>query len=261
MTMIDGIGTPAYMSPEQHQNEPLNHQTDIYSLGIVMFMLLTGRPPFRAENIAGLANQVLNHDAPRPSEFRKEVPPELDAIVSHALQRDVTKRYQAWAQFIDDLAAVMRGAKVAPKQGVFETERFNSLRKLSFFGDFSDADLWEVIRFSEWVDVAKDQLILREGDKGDYFSVLVSGEAKVSHKRRTIGVIRAGECLGEMACLGSPGNLRTADVTATQDVRMLKISGDAYRKASDPCRIHFERVFLRVLVERLMRANTRLAMV
>ena len=261
MTMIDGIGTPAYMSPEQHQNMPLNHQTDIYSLGIVMFMMLTGRPQFRADNIAALAHQVLNSSPPLPSEFRKDVPLELDLIVIRALQRDTAKRYQTWSQFIDELAGMMRGASVTPSQGVFETERFNSLRKLSFFAEFTDADLWEVVRFSEWLDVPKDTVILAEGDKGDYFCVLVNGAAKVSRKRRTIGTIPAGECIGEMACLGEPGGVRSADVTSTSDVRMLKITTAAYKKASDTCRIRFERMFLRLLVDRLKQANAKLVMI
>jgi serine/threonine protein kinase len=261
MTMIDGIGTPAYMSPEQHLNKPLNHQTDIYSLGIVLFQMLTGRPPFRAENIAGLAHQVLNNNPPLPSEFRKEVPLELDMIVIRALQRETDKRYLTWQQFIDELAGMMRGTVVTPKLGVFETERFNTLRKLAFFKDFSDADLWEVIRLAEWIEAPKDQLILREGDKGDYFCVLVSGEARVMRKRRTLSTIPAGECVGEMACLGTPGGLRSADVMASKDTRLLKIPVAAYQKASDACRIRFERIFLRLLVERLMQANARLVLV
>jgi serine/threonine protein kinase len=198
-TMIDGIGTPAYMSPEQHMNKPLNHQTDIYALGIVMFQLLTGRAPFKADNIAGLAYQVLNSNPPLPSEFRSEVPLELDMIVIRALQRDTDKRYLTWAQLIDELASMMGGSTALPKQGVFETERFNSLRKLAFFADFADADLWEVLRFAEWVTVPKDQVILKEGDAGNFFCVLLSGEARVSHKRRLIAILKPGECLGEMA--------------------------------------------------------------
>ena len=259
-TMIDGIGTPAYMSPEQHMNKPLNHQTDIYALGIVLFQLLTGRAPFKADNIAGLSYQVLNNNPPLPSEFRKDVPLELDMIVIRVLQRDTGKRYLTWAQFIDELAGMMDGSTALPTQGVFETERFNSLRKLSFFEEFADADLWEVLRFSEWVTVPKDEVILKEGDQGTFFCVVVSGEARVSRKRRQIAVIKSGECLGEMACLGSPGNLRTADVTATQEVRMIKITTSAYRKATDSCRICFEHAFLRVLVERLIEANAKVGM-
>ena len=259
-TMIDGIGTPAYMSPEQHMNKPLNHQTDIYALGIVMFQLLTGRAPFKADNIAGLAYQVLNSNPPLPSEFRSEVPLELDMIVIRALQRDTDKRYLTWAQLIDELAAMMGGSTALPKKGVFETERFNSLRKLAFFEGFADADLWEVLRFSEWITASKDQVILKEGEPGDFFCVLLSGEARVTRKRRLIAGLRPGECFGEMACLGSPDRLRTADVVATQELRMIKITASAYKKATDSCRICFEHAFLRVLVERLIQANAKLAM-
>ena len=259
-TIVDGIGTPAYMSPEQHLNKPLNHQTDIYALGVVMFMLLTGRAPFMADNIAGLAYQVLNFNPPLPSEFRRDVPLELDMIVIRAVQRDPGKRYMAWNQFIDDLASVMRGSAVVSRQGVFETERFNTLRKLSFFEAFADVDLWEVMRFSEWLSLPKDEVILREGEVGDYFCILIDGEARVTRKRGFIAVLKPGECLGEMACLGSPGHRRTADVTALQAVRLVKIPVSAYNKATDSCRMSFERVFLRVLVQRLIQANTTLVM-
>lgn len=259
-TMIDGIGTPMYMSPEQHTNKPLNHQTDIYSLGVVLFMLLTGRAPFHADNIAGLAYQILNSAPPLPSEFRNEIPAELDVILMRALQRDPTKRYSSWQQFEDDLSGLMRGTQALPKLGVFETERFNSLRKLLFFKDFSDVDIWEVLRFSEWLNVPKDKLIFKEGDNGDYFCVLVSGEARVLRKRRPIATLKGGECLGEMACFGSPDKQRTADVLAIQDVQMLKIPVAAYARATDSCRIQFERAFLKVLVERLMKANAKLSM-
>ena len=260
-TLIDGIGTPAYMSPEQHLNKPLNHQTDIYSLGVVMFMLLTGRGPFKAGNIAGLSYQVLNIDPPLPSAFRREVPAALDVIVLRALQREPDKRYLTWGHFIGDLDALMRGSALLPAHGVFETERFNSLRQLSFFKDFADVDLWEVMRFSEWVSFARDTQVIREGEHGAYFGILVSGEARVTRKRRLLSVLQAGECVGEMACLGSPGNRRTADVIASQDVRLLKVPVSAYQKATDSCRISFERVFLRVLVERLIQANAKLALV
>ena len=78
---------------------------------------------------------------------------------------------------------------------------------------------------------------------------------------RSIDTLKPGDCLGEMACLGSPGNLRTADVTATREVRMLKIGVQSYQKATDSCRISFERVFLHVLVTRLIQANAKLSLV
>jgi hypothetical protein len=95
-TVVDGIGTPAYMSPEQHMNKPANLQTDIYALGVVMFQMLTGRLPFTADNIAGLAHQVLNADPPLPSEFRTDVPTELDLVVSGGVHAWLTRNAGAF---------------------------------------------------------------------------------------------------------------------------------------------------------------------
>ena len=77
-------------------------------------MLLTGRAPFKADNIASLAYQVLNINPPLPSEFRRDVPLELDMIVIRALQRETEKRYQTWGQVIDELAALMQGKAALP---------------------------------------------------------------------------------------------------------------------------------------------------
>ena len=147
-----------------------------------------------------------------------------------------------------------------PKHGVLDTEKFNILRTLSFFKFFGDVELWEVLRFSEWVDVAKDEVIMTEGDPGDFFCILVSGEARVLRKRRLLlSLLKAGESIGEMAYLGEAGGIRSADVVAATDVRMIKISIKALEHASEICRLNFDRTYLRILVERLAAANSKLA--
>jgi serine/threonine protein kinase len=257
-TVVDGIGTPAYMSPEQHLNQPLNLQTDIYALGVVMFQLLTGRLPFTADNIAGLANQILNGETPLPSEIRQDIPSEIDVVVRRAMARDQSVRYMAWEQFANDLAAIAAGVPL-PKHGMLDTEKFNTLRTLSFFKTFGDVELWEVLRFSEWMDVAKDGVIIKEGDPGDFFGIIVSGEARVLRKRRLLSLLKAGECVGEMAYLGGADTLRSADVVAATDLRMIKIGVKKLEHASEICRLNFDRTYLRILVERLTAANSKLA--
>lgn len=258
-TMVDGIGTPAYMSPEQHLNLPLNLQTDIYALGVVMFQLLTGRLPFTADNIAGLAHQILNADPPLPSEIRQDIPSEIDVVVRRAMARDQTVRYMTWEQFASDLAAIAAGVPL-PKHGVLDTEKFNTLRTLSFFKSFGDVELWEVLRFSEWVDIAKDEVIINEGDPGNFFGIIVSGEARVLRKRRLLlSLLKAGECVGEMAYLSGADTLRSADVVAATDLRMIKIEVKRLENASEICRLNFDRTYLRILVERLAAANSKLA--
>ena len=256
-TIVDGIGTPAYMSPEQHLNKTLTHQTDIYALGVVMFQLLTGRLPFQAGNIGALVHQILNGEPPLPSEFRPDIPGEIDVVVRRAIERDPAVRYLAWEQFAGDLAAIASGAPLT-KRGVLETEKFNALRGLAFFRSFTDVELWEVLRFGEWLQVGKGEMIMKEGTPGDFFSVLVDGEARVTRKLRLLYTLKAGECFGEMAYLGEGSKVRTADVIAASDARMLKIPVSALERVSELCRLNFDRAFLRVLVERLTLANSKL---
>jgi len=102
-TQITGVGSPAYMSPEQIRMEQLTHQTDIYSLGVTMYRLLTGRLPFVASTQAALMYAILNTDPPRPATLRPELPGLLDAVVMKAMEKDPAARYQSWLDFGKDL--------------------------------------------------------------------------------------------------------------------------------------------------------------
>ena len=105
-TQVSGVGSPAYMSPQQVKEHPLNHQTDIYSLGVVMYHLLTGRLPFQASNNFSLIYQITNVEPAPPSSYRPEIPPAVDAIVRRAMAKDLEVRYPDWEAFSLDLAEV-----------------------------------------------------------------------------------------------------------------------------------------------------------
>jgi eukaryotic-like serine/threonine-protein kinase len=106
------FGTAAYISPEQAQGESVDERTDLYSLGVVMFEMLTGRPPFMAENPLALASQHVLNDPPRPSTLNGAVPPELDAIVLRALAKRPEGRFQSAAEMRDELGRFVAGKKV-----------------------------------------------------------------------------------------------------------------------------------------------------
>src|SRR5690242_4728917 len=103
-TQITGVGSPAYMSPEQVRLEPLTHQTDIYSLGVTMYRLLTGRLPFTASTQPALTYAILNTPAQRPAMLRPELPGLLDAIVMKAMEKNPAARYPSWLDFGKDLS-------------------------------------------------------------------------------------------------------------------------------------------------------------
>jgi serine/threonine protein kinase len=89
-TQLTGVGSPSYMSPEQVSNDTLSYQTDIYSLGVVMYKLLTGRLPFEADTNYGLTHKILNEDAPSVRTHRPALSARLADIVTKALRRNTT---------------------------------------------------------------------------------------------------------------------------------------------------------------------------
>ncbi|MBA4186991.1 MAG: hypothetical protein C0467_03135 [Planctomycetaceae bacterium] len=82
------VGTPAYMSPEQAKGDPLDARSDLFSLGIVLYQMLTGREPFRAGNVTGLLIAVATEHPPRPAAINPLVPPELDSFTMQMLAKN-----------------------------------------------------------------------------------------------------------------------------------------------------------------------------
>jgi serine/threonine protein kinase len=105
-TFIMGVGSPAYMSPEQIKGYPLNQKTDLFSLGVVLFHMLTGRLPFRAKNPAQLIYKIINTEPPLVSQINSELPEQLDQVIRKALEKDLYSRYKNGADFAKDLSAV-----------------------------------------------------------------------------------------------------------------------------------------------------------
>jgi eukaryotic-like serine/threonine-protein kinase len=257
-TQVSGVGSPAYMSPEQVKEQPLTHQTDIFSLGVVMYQLLTGRLPFQGTNNYSMIYQIINTDPVPPSRQRPGIPGHVDAIVMRALQKNTANRYQSWDDFAADLVLAMGGQEKEDKDFA-EAEKFDMLRKLDFFQRFSDIELWEVLRLSRWHKHQRDTALIEEGDIGSSFFILVAGEVKVVKQDRLLNVLKAGECFGEMAYLGKQKFHRSASVVALSAITVIEIRAESLSKASELCRHHFHGAFLDLLVDRLAMANVRLS--
>ncbi|MGH2752540.1 MAG: protein kinase domain-containing protein [Actinomycetota bacterium] len=106
------LGTAAYISPEQAQGLSIDERTDLYSLGVVMFEMLTGRPPFMAENPLALASQHVLNEPPRPSALNRSISPELDAIVLRALAKRPEARFESASELREELGRFIAGKKV-----------------------------------------------------------------------------------------------------------------------------------------------------
>jgi len=100
------VGTAAYMSPEQARGDDVDHRTDIWSLGIVLYELVTGKPPFRADHDQAVLYSILN-EVPEPvTKVRSKLPGALDHVLERALEKDPDGRYRDLREFVADLGLV-----------------------------------------------------------------------------------------------------------------------------------------------------------
>jgi len=257
-TFIMGVGSPAYMSPEQIKGYPLNQKTDLYSLGVVLFHLLTGRLPFRAANTAQLVYKIVNADPPMPSQINPNVPASMDNIIRRALEKDLYSRYRNGAEMAQDLSAV-RFQVVDDNWVALDTTRLEALKKLDFFRGFEEVELWEVLRISTWREISADVLLMREGDEESGFGIVVEGEVEVSVGERVICRLGAGEVVGEMAYLNQDEPRRSASVVTLTPIIYLDVNNSALALATEECFQRFQKKLVATAVRRLAAADQSLA--
>jgi serine/threonine-protein kinase len=117
------MGTATYFSPEQAEGAPVDGRSDIYSLGVVLYEMLAGRPPFIGDSPVAVSSQHVHGTVPPPSEFNSGIPPDLQAIVMEALAKSPDQRYQSAEDLRSDLMRFNEGQPVRAAQ-----------RDVAFFG-------------------------------------------------------------------------------------------------------------------------------
>jgi non-specific serine/threonine protein kinase len=257
-TFIMGVGSPAYMSPEQIKGYPLNQKTDLYSLGVVMFHLLTGRLPFRAKNPAQLIYKIINADPPAVSQLNPDLPELMDQVVRRALEKDLYSRYKNGAEFAKDLAAV-RYKIVDDTYRPPDTSRFSVLRKLPFFTEFDDVEIWEVLRVSNWRQVEADTALIREGEVDQRFGIVLAGRVEVSMEGHRLTELGEGEVFGELAYLNGMDRTHQGTVVSVTPVTFLEVNPAALGLATDELQDIMRRELTTLAARRLAAASRELA--
>jgi serine/threonine protein kinase/Tfp pilus assembly protein PilF len=114
------MGTAAYMSPEQVRGEIMDHRTDIWSLGVVLYEMLTGQLPFKGDSEQSLMYGIVNKEPEQISRIQADISKELTNVIHTALAKNSAERYQIMGEFLDDLKAVAEGLKpLKAKTGLF----------------------------------------------------------------------------------------------------------------------------------------------
>jgi serine/threonine-protein kinase len=116
------LGTVAYMSPEQAHGKATDNRSDVFSFGIVLYQMLTGSLPFRADSLVGMMYEIAHTPAPSASQIRRDLPPPFDRVLSKALEKEAKLRYQSMDDLLADLQEVGRevqsGTSLKPPSAV-----------------------------------------------------------------------------------------------------------------------------------------------
>lgn len=255
-TQILGVaGSPRYMSPEQARDEKITPQSDLYSLGVVMYELLSGQPPHRASELPSLMYKLL-HEEPVPLDMlRPDLPERVAAIVHHALAKDREARYRSGAELQADLLQFLRAEGGADALG--EDQQLALLRDLPLLAELRDADLQALLKAGAWERRPPGDTLTVQGRHDQALLFLVKGRARVERDGTQVALLEAGSCVGEMAYL--TGSARSATVTTLTEAEVLRIAEPLSRWAALPLQLRLGRALQQVLAERLAAATRALA--
>ncbi len=243
------FGTPSYMSPEQVMEKPAGFQSDIFSLGCVLYQMLTGQKAFSGDNNFSIIYKISNIEPESVLTLRPDLPEIIDDIIKKAIEKDLSKRYQTCTELAYDLKVAFRGIPGTGTANDKIRDVSEYVHNLRFFQDFPQNEVDEIVELSQILKIKAGSRIITEGEIDDTFYILMSGRASVKKSSNEIAHIEAGECIGEMALIG--GQKRIADVIADTDCILLKIGASLLDEASDALKHLFFRTFAIMLVQRL----------
>jgi serine/threonine protein kinase len=251
------MGSPFYMSPEQLAGEQLTFHSDMYSLGMVIYELLTGTRPFRADSLEALIQKIMTEEPAAPSGLRQGIPPAVDAVVLRSLKKLPAERYPSWGAFAEDLSGA--GQLMLSAVEISDSEKFGSLKQVPMLAALTDAEIWELVNAGRWSRATVKRAIIKENDPGASLIFIAKGEAKVTRGGRLLNLIKEGEFVGEMAFIRGGEVPRHATIESMTELLLAEFEQAALEKMSLGAQLHLMRALVRNLGDRLAFSNARAA--
>ncbi len=225
------LGTPNYMSPEQIVGKDLGPRSDIYSLGAVMFEMLTGQQLFKAEEVKELFRAVLKETAPPLRSIRPDLPRELELVVARCLSKNPQKRYGSGAEMADALRQVAE--RMSPPDLLSpELESWMELiPQLKFFRGFSARKIARFTSVSSLVRFNAGETALAKDTIDNHLYVILEGVVSTGDGSGLGTVLGPGDCFGESGFVR--GDKSSLEVSVMTDTVALKVHSKKVHELPD----------------------------
>ena len=250
------IGSPSYMPPEQIRKEEVGPQGDLYSLGAVMYQLLTGKRAFPSTDVKQVFRDILTTPAPLLKDVRPDLPEALSDVIEHALAKNPADRFASGKEMGVQLTKIYDDLLYAERK-VIRSENMDSLKNLSFFQGFTNIDIDEMLSASTMLSFQPGTTVIQEGDIDNSFYIIVRGDVEVRKQDRLIVTLHEGDCFGEIGFLMA--SKRTASIISITDVLVLKVNAMLMESVSKDCQLRYYKAFNETLIYRLALTSARLS--
>ena len=244
--LIHLVGTPSYMSPEHLSHRLVGRESDIFSLGCVLYEMLTGVKAFTGDSLMSIAYKIMHEDPLPVTQLNHRLTPDFDEIIRLALAKKTEQRYMCCADLATDLKTAVRNTN---NEAVDAQDFFDFVHGKSFFRAFTKDQVRELVTASNVIRAGSGKVIIQEGDTDDVFYILLSGKVAILKDGLVVANIDAGECFGEMSYLASQP--RSATVVAQSSCSLLKIKSALLNKSSESVQLLFFRRFATILARRV----------
>jgi hypothetical protein len=255
-TQVGVVGSPLYMSPEQIMDRPLGQHSDMFSLGVVLYELLTGRRPFVGSTLADVVRAIVVRDPISPKALRPGLSEDVDSVLLRMLRKAPEERHPTWADLALDLAGV--GQLSVYRYAIADREKFTALRKIALLKCLSDTEIWELAHAARWKRVPAKTTIIREGEPGQSLYLIGNGDVKITKAGRLLDVLCAGDYFGEMAYIKAGAIPRQATAESSTDVVLAEFEAGSLQKVTGSCQLPLAVALLHSLVDRLAFADARI---
>ena len=255
------VGSPLYMSPEQVARQAVGPSSDLYSLGAVLYQMLTGEPPFLSNSLPGLFAAIRNAPVPRLEHLRPDLPKGLDDLLARLLAKKPADRPQtgaAMAAEVSRLYTRMRNVdKATTPDVVLRLQQRDAMRTLSAFRAFSDDELEEFLSVSQFVPLAAGTVLPAPDHTEPVFYCVGLGVVEILRDNQPATRFGKGDLFGDRNAPAGAAVVRAQRIHTLAPSMLLRIPGPALERLTPETQLRFYQAFARSISTRTSLVSPR----